>query len=249
MHVPGQGHSIMMETKRTEPDINYHGAVVVFDLDDTLYKEADYRRSGFHAVADELAARYNLPASDLRMVADSAIDMKADPFETLFGFMEAMDRNVTETVQDLLPVYRNHFPEITLPAESRELLDHLRGKGVRMGLITDGRSVGQRNKIKALGIEEYFHPSDVVISEETGHDKSSADAFVRIVHHYPEASRFYYIGDNPAKDFLHPNMLGWNTVCLLDSASVNIHPQEFTEGSPSCPAQTVTSLTSLKSQL
>ena len=46
-----------------------------------------------------------------------------------------------------------------------------------------------------------------------------------MVHHYPEASRFIYVGDNPAKDFVVPAMLGWDTYCLR-SRPGNIHPQQ-----------------------
>ena len=42
---------------------------------------------------------------------------------------------------------------------------------------------------------------------------------------YPDAD-FYYVGDNPKKDFIAPNVLGWETICLLDSGC-NIRPQEF----------------------
>jgi len=37
---------------------------------------------------------------------------------------------------------------------------------------------------------------------------------------------FYYIGDNPEKDFIAPNELGWTSICLLDDGK-NIHKQNF----------------------
>jgi putative hydrolase of the HAD superfamily len=44
---------------------------------------------------------------------------------------------------------------------------------------------------------------------------------------FPESDFiYYYIGDNPQKDFLVPNQLGWESVCLLDDGS-NIHEQVF----------------------
>ena len=42
---------------------------------------------------------------------------------------------------------------------------------------------------------------------------------------YPEAS-YVYIGDNPKKDFVGANEVGWNTICLLDNGE-NVHKQEF----------------------
>ena len=41
---------------------------------------------------------------------------------------------------------------------------------------------------------------------------------------YPECHDFTYVGDNPRKDFIAPNALGWQTVCLKDDGR-NIHRQ------------------------
>ena len=37
---------------------------------------------------------------------------------------------------------------------------------------------------------------------------------------------FIYVGDNTKKDFLAPNELGWDSICIKD-AGENIHPQNF----------------------
>ena len=36
--------------------------------------------------------------------------------------------------------------------------------------------------------------------------------------------RYFYIGDNPQKDFITPNELGWTTIGLMDNGQ-NIHTQ------------------------
>ena len=54
---------------------------VVFDLDDTLYKERDYVASGFRAVADEIAAESGIEAKrllDVMSGADNAFDALRD---------------------------------------------------------------------------------------------------------------------------------------------------------------------------
>ena len=43
-------------------------------------------------------------------------------------------------------------------------------------------------------------------------------------------TRYVYVGDNPRKDFLAPNSLGWFTVGIRSSGR-NIHPQEL-DGAP-----------------
>jgi putative hydrolase of the HAD superfamily len=61
---------------------------------------------------------------------------------------------------------------------------------------------------------------------------------------YP-SSAYYYIGDNPAKDFQAPNHLGWTTICLLDDGR-NIHPQDFTLSPQMLPQHIVPQLTEIE---
>jgi putative hydrolase of the HAD superfamily len=97
-------------------------------------------------------------------------------------------------------------------------------------LVTDGRSNSQRNKIKALGLERWFEERNIIISEEFGSEKTDKRNFTYFMEKYPGRS-YCYVGDNTQKDFLAPNGLGWNTVCLLDDGR-NIHKQDFNlEGS------------------
>lgn len=212
-------------------EITYHGPVIVFDLDDTLYSESEYVASGYRAVADAVHKKTGADAEDAFGTMMMAHDTGLNPFDVLLGYLESEGAASAITIQDCVEIYRTHAPRINLRDGARRLLDRLRAKGIRAGLLTDGRSVTQRAKIKALGIEEYFHPDDIVISGETGHEKTDPDGFRHFVHRYPEAAGFYYIGDNPAKDFRHPNRMGWTTACLADDGR-NIHPQDVPH--PAC---------------
>lgn len=94
-----------------------------------------------------------------------------------------------------------------------------------MVLVTDGRATTQWAKIRALGLEEYFDPQDIWVSEERGMGKLTFDPWKHAVDRYPEAKGFFALGDNPTKDFYNPNLLGFTTICLLDRGD-NIHPQD-----------------------
>ena len=85
-----------------------------------------------------------------------------------------------------------------------------------MGIITDGRSKTQRNKILALGLEQWISESNWIISEEIEAEKPNEKGYLM----------YYYVGNNPKKDFKGANELGWTTICLLDSGE-EIHPQNF----------------------
>lgn len=141
--------------------------------------------------------------------------------------------------QELLRIYREHKPDIALSDGAVEVLEALKKEGYILGLITDGRSLTQRNKIEALGLDKYMESSLVLISEETGCGKPSLESYQYVMQRYPE-SKCVYVGDNPKKDFFAPNQLGWMTVCLKNDGR-NIHPQEKME-TAYCAQVTITSL-------
>lgn len=237
----------MLITRPPEIDLAYHGIVVVFDLDDTLYPEREYMQSGFRAAAREAIAIVGAAteASDLaeamtvaRDAGRNAMDEAAD----ILGVIDMAERE--DLIRKMVEAYRLHSPSIVLPDDSRRLLDMLSGKGVALALITDGRSVGQRAKISALGLERYFRPDNIYISEERGHDKRSMEPFAYMVHRYPEARGFVYVADNPEKDFLYPNIMGWQTV-MLGGVYDTIHSQDMPEDKVYVPTFTIDSLSKL----
>ena len=73
-------------------------------------------------------------------------------------------------------------------------------------------------------MERWFDNDNIIISEEFGSEKTDERNFVVFMNRYPGAD-FLYIGDNPKKDFIVPNRLGWKTVVLEDDGR-NIHKQE-----------------------
>ncbi|WP_315817009.1 hypothetical protein [Paraflavitalea speifideaquila] len=54
------------------------------------------------------------------------------------------------TIETLLTAYREHVPNIQLNTDAAVFLERLSALSIPAGLITDGRSITQRNKLKAL---------------------------------------------------------------------------------------------------
>lgn len=182
---------------------------VVFDLDDTLYNEIDFLKSGYRHIARTLH-----PNSWERLYARmfSLYRNKLNTFDVISD-----EFNVNK--EKLLTWYREHQPEISLFDGAYPLMERIRNKGGKLGMITDGRSLTQRNKIRALGISDLF--DFVVISEEIGSEKPDKRNFDAIEQAF-ETANYYYIADNLRKDFITPNKHGWTTVGLLDNG-MNIH--------------------------
>ena len=196
--------------------------VICFDLDDTLYKEIDYLKSAYREIADSVghpeAAGQML---DWYLAGENAFRKLIETYNLAVG------------IADLLKIYREHYPDIHLDEGVKEFLVCLKEDGAKLGLISDGRSLTQRNKIKALGLENFFDIE--VISEEFGTEKPCLRNYQAVMEKFPERKVFVYVGDNTAKDFVAPNQLGWRTILLMDNGK-NIHHQENMAGAyiPQC---------------
>ncbi len=200
--------------------------VICFDLDDTLYKEIDFLKSAYR----EIALR---AAQGDRRLADRAYTEMLQAYKDGGNAFLRLNEwlGLMTPVADYLAMYRAHRPDIHLEEDVVATLDALKTAGHTIALITDGRSVQQRNKMAALGLNRWIDDGDIVISEEIGSEKPAEANYRRVMERHPEAERFVYVGDNPAKDFIAPNRLGWTTACLLDNGE-NIHPQRFGDAPP-----------------
>jgi putative hydrolase of the HAD superfamily len=189
---------------------------VVFDLDDTLYDEIDYCRSGFAAVAEFLAG--SLKPASAECIFDAFWKQFAAGNHTK-TFNAALDELGTaydeKLIRQLINIYRNHSPKITLPADSQDVLVQLSGKYV-LALLTDGFLPVQQLKVRALGIEKYFRC--ILYTEQLGREfwKPSAVGFEKVIETLnakPETAA--YVADNQAKDFIAPNQLGFSTIQII----------------------------------
>jgi putative hydrolase of the HAD superfamily len=193
-------------------------------MDDTLYDEIDYCKSGFNAVADSLSKHPNTPNAE-------------KIFESLWNQFTSGNRTRTfnaaldelkipcndEMIKSLIELYRNHKPNLILPAESKNVLEKLSGK-YKLAMLTDGFMPAQQLKVSALGIEDYFQ--QIVYTEELGRQfwKPSPVGFEKLIEDLNEKPQnMAYIADNQAKDFIAPNQLGMATIRIIRTN--RIHPE------------------------
>jgi len=204
---------------------------VIFDLDDTLYDEIDYCKSGFAAVAEFLAGQTESTIDNLVKIKDE----KKRIFETLWELFSSGNRKKTfnaaldkldinyndKLIRELIKAYRQHTPIITLPQNSRDVLSEL-SKKYTLALLTDGFLPAQKLKVHALGIEQYF--KSIIYTEQLGREcwKPSPVGFENIISSLgarPENTA--YIADNEKKDFIAPNKLGFVTIQILRPARLH----------------------------
>jgi putative hydrolase of the HAD superfamily len=183
---------------------------VIFDLDDTLYLERDFVRSGFYAV-DRWCADV-LGVGGVQKVAQKYFEAgeRGNIFDLVLEQLTV--KRSDETLSAMVRVYREHFPTITLMPDTVRCLAALKGQA-RMGLLTDGNPVTQWRKIEALGIRNTF--KEIVVTGDWGIEffKPHLRGFLHFERQFDSpSSQFIYVADNPAKDFTGPHELGWRAV-------------------------------------
>jgi putative hydrolase of the HAD superfamily len=183
---------------------------IVFDIDDTLYLERDYVRSGFAAVG--AWARTELGVADLAERAWAAFEagVRGRVFDDALAACGVRANGTV--VARLVDVYRAHAPAIEpLPDVSAWLAG--RPADVAIAVVTDGPLASQRAKAAALGLAGWADP--VVFTEELGPGlgKPHPAAFARVEAALGlSGAACAYVADNPAKDFAGPRSRGWRTV-------------------------------------
>lgn len=189
--------------------------LVAFDLDDTLIPEVQFLRSGFRHIARWLHDR--LPRLSPQLIIsrmETAAFNHLNHYSALESYLasESISRDYID-MREIVTEFRCHRPDpefYHLSPSMRKILTDLRDCGTPLALISDGRSLTQRNKIEAAGLYDFFGNRDIIISEESGHDKTDPDNFVQIMEKNPGIDTFHYVADNPVKDFTHPVRLGWH---------------------------------------
>ena len=126
------------------------GLVLVFDLDDTLYEELTFVKSGFRAVAGYLGETGRIPAAEaLEFMLERLKQGREGVFDDLLREYGIFSKRL---VRKCLSVYRGHQPAITLAPDARRCL--ARFAHYPKYIVTDGNKLVQANKIKAQGLEE-----------------------------------------------------------------------------------------------
>jgi len=204
---------------------------VVFDLDDTLYAEREYAYSGFAAVAEAFADRLGDPrdsAARMRRLFDT--EHRPRVFNALLAELKLIEE--PKLVAAMIEVYRAHRPTIRLHDDAELVLNKLRPE-YRLGLLTDGRSSTQGLKIDALGLRDRFDAILITSELGPGFCKPSSRPFEFISTRLQVVgSRTVYVADNPAKDFVGPNALGWMTVQIRRAGGVYSDEKPVPGGEP-----------------
>ncbi len=217
---------------------------VLFDLDDTLYREYDFVEQAFgnaaavmerHLMEKHFAGRHlaegrlterdvaEKQAAGTRKEGESTKELLQQMLDLLEKegrgaiFNRLCERHRADIpVEELVKVYRETVPVLSLYPDGEELLAWLEEKQILTGLITDGNAQVQRRKIRALGLDKRMDV--VLVSDEVSRAKPDPEVYFYCMKKLgcaPEET--VYIGDNPSKDFVGARKIGMRTVRIVRS--------------------------------
>jgi putative hydrolase of the HAD superfamily len=183
---------------------------IVFDLDETLYRERRFALGGYRAVAASVERDFSVS----RQAAFGCLTHALRRGRRFAAFQELAARfDLPEaSVADWVETYRCHQPALRLSAAVRRALERMRGTW-RVGLLTNGLPSVQAAKVDALGVGDLVDA--VVFADEFGGGKPAREAFLEIAGRLgvgPENSVF--AGDDVRRDIEGARRAGMKTILV-----------------------------------
>jgi len=188
--------------------------ILVFDLDDVLYNETCFVKSGYLAVAKYIQKTYSIKTKDCLNFMEKKLQVdRKNIFDKVLKKYGIYNK---KNVKKCLSVYRSHHPKISLYPEAKQCLK--RFKHYPLYIVTDGSTLVQKNKVIKLGLHKIVKSYFLTSNYGLKNSKPSPYCFFKICEKEKVLPKeVVYIGDNPRKDFVGIKPLGFKTIRVLKS--------------------------------
>ncbi len=201
---------------------------ILFDLDDTLLDMYSAMHSSWQEICAEVAPRLGGDAGSLREAIrrESAIfwadeeavaEYRVRPLDSrthvvrLALLSEGLDESPTEEIARRS--FRGYLERVAPFDDSIETLEALRSQGYRLGMVTNGSSDTQREKIARWNLEPYF--DEIVIESEFGRGKPDPGVFAQALAGTGAAPHeAWMVGDNLYADIGGARAAGIHSVWI-----------------------------------
>ena len=186
--------------------------IIVFDLDEVLYDEKTYVISGFRTVSEFLEKDEAIPK---KIIFEYLKRRLKNGRERIFNDLLDNFRIYSQkNLEKCISVYRTHTPKIKLYSDAKDCLKRL--KNYPLYIVTDGNKIVQKNKIKALNLENHIKKIILTSNYELRNSKPSTFCFQKICDmEKTSPTNLVYIGDDPHKDFVGLKREGFKTIRLF----------------------------------
>jgi len=171
---------------------------VLFDLDDTLMD----RNKALAVFIENFKCRFSNKIKDSSLLEFQSVFQRLDckgykPREEMFmELLQEIGWNKRPRVEELIKYWSDEFPKCASPADGLyEVLEYFYGKGIKMGIVTNGDSHMQNSKIDVLNIRKYMEA--IIISDEVKLRKPDTRIFKLALSKINIAvEKVLFVGDN-----------------------------------------------------
>ena len=209
---------------------------VIFDIDDTLLNHSGALRKAIDEFYDSYIKGSSITKKDFRNIWNTEQKKYFDDYlnnavtfeEQKYLRIQSIFRQIGVYI-DVDSAYEYFLNYLKMYEKNWELFDDVKSvleelEDYKLGIISDGDSHQQRDKLKKFRIERYF--DSIVISDDISSTKPTKKIFTECLNRLnTESDKAMYIGDDYKKDFKGAIRRGLKA-CLIDRNS-NIKIEEI----------------------
>lgn len=197
---------------------------IFFDIDDTLYSTTDFTKT---ARSNSIEALLDIGLNISREDLEKELNEVTEEFPSNYPrhYNKLLLRLPDEVLGPINPAiavaaavmayHRTKHEQFYPFPDAEKLLTSLTGNSMLhpSGVVTEGLSVKQAEKLLRLDLYSYFDPEAIFISEQVGISKPNPKLFQRVLKETGhDASKTMYVGDKPGNDIDPANEVGMITV-------------------------------------
>ncbi len=195
---------------------------IFFDIDDTLYSTSEFaRRAREASVRAMIEAGLEARPEEVQAELDEVVKEFTSNYEHHFDqLLKRLPRRCLKGTNAAIVVaagivayHRTKAQELAPYPDAVRLLERLARSKLVVGVITDGLSVKQAEKLIRLDVLRFLSPHAIYISDQVGINKPNPKLYLRPCADLNlKPANVLYVGDNPRNDIDPPNRLGMITV-------------------------------------
>lgn len=187
---------------------------ILFDLDGTLLDRGASLKHFITDQYDRFPGGFHHISKDTYTKRFIELDAKGYVWKGTVYSELIREFNITGLNMDqLLEDYLDHFQHHCIGFDHlHTTLESLKRRGMKLGIISNGRCQFQMDNIRGLGIEQFF--DTILISECEGLRKPEPKIFERALMRMDvRAGEAIFVGDHPVNDIEAAKQVGMRTVC------------------------------------
>ena len=186
---------------------------IIFDLDNTLFDSKQFFVGSFERITNYISDKYNISKDAMTHTLIQMLEEKTSMHPSLFNDFVKIHDIPFDELSRIITLFNDFGGDIYPYHDTVPTLQKIKGRDLKIGLVTDGDVSRQRRKLKLLKINEYF---DVTIFTKESEPKPSHIPFEQAALSLGlKPQDCVYVGDNPFLDFQGSKKVGMQTVRLL----------------------------------